>query len=213
MFNLELSTAFYGGTFLIFVFILFWREKPQTLTGFFSSIGFKRSGVKSSVAWSFALLPAFAVVGLASQFALSFLMPASSSSGVLGTTSQLQSWYYWFAIAQSFFPVAVFEEAFARGYLLDRLMPEHPSRLVKALPAVVLSSLLFTLWHLPSYLAGYHFSIPVVVGLLSLNVFPLSVLLSVAYVRAKTRNIAGLVAMHFLLDAGPVLMAIALTSH
>jgi len=104
-------------------------------------------------------------------------------------------------IIYAFFPVAVVEEAFGRGYMLDRLLPQHPSSLKKGLPAILLSSLLFTLWHLPGYVIGYRFSIPWIASLLAVNVFPLSVVLSVAYIRAKTRNIVDPLPIHFLLDA------------
>lgn len=106
----------------------------------------------------------------------------------------------------SFFPVAVVEEAIARGYILDRLVPEHPSSLVKALPAILLGSLLFTLYHLPSYLGLYSFSTPWAVALLTGNVFPWSVGLSIAYVRARTRNIIGPVLIHFLADNIPIIL-------
>jgi len=109
-------------------------------------------------------------------------------------------------IIYSFFPVAVVEEAFARGYMLDRLTPHHPSSIVKALTAIVLSSLLFTLWHVPGYLIAYSFSIPWVVGLLAGNVFPISLVLSIAYVRARTRNIVGPMLIHFLLNALPMIL-------
>ena len=112
-------------------------------------------------------------------------------------------------IIYAFFPVAVVEEAFSRGYMLDRLMPQHPSTLKDGLPAILLSSLLFTLWHLPGYLMGYRFSIPWVASLLAVNVFPISVVLSVAYVKARTRNIVGPVLIHFLLDALPMILTLA----
>jgi membrane protease YdiL (CAAX protease family) len=111
-------------------------------------------------------------------------------------------------IVYAFFPVAVVEEMFARGYVLDRLMPEHPSTLRKALPAILLSSFLFTVWHLPAYLAGYGFSLLQVVVLLAGNVFLISAVLGIAYVRSKSRNIVGPVLVHFLLDAIPVIIAL-----
>jgi membrane protease YdiL (CAAX protease family) len=109
-------------------------------------------------------------------------------------------------IMYSFFPVAVVEESIGRGYILDRLMPQHPSSLVKALPAILLSSLLFTLYHLPSYLMLYSFSVPWTFALLAGNVFPWSVALSIAYVRARTRNILGPVLIHFLADGLPFVL-------
>lgn len=93
-----------------------------------------------------------------------FLVPSSIS---VSSGAQLPLWYLWYMIIYSFFPVAVVEEAIARGYMLDRLMPGHPLSLVKALPAILLSSL-FSLWHLPSYLRL--FSVPWVVGRLVGNV-------------------------------------------
>jgi len=122
---------------------------------------------------------------------------------------QIPIWYLWYMVIHSFFPVAVVEEAIGRGYMPDRLMPQHPSSIVKALPAILLSSLLFTLWHVPSYLMSYSFSTPLVVGLLAGNVFPISVVLSIAYVRARTINIIGPVLTHFLLDATPIILWLA----
>jgi len=112
-------------------------------------------------------------------------------------------------IVYSFFPVAVVEEAFGRGYMLDRLMPIHPSSLAKALPAIIIGSLLFTFYHLPSYLGVYSLSLPWAVALLAGNVFPWSVALSIAYVRARTRNILGPVFIHFLADSIPIILSLA----
>jgi len=112
-------------------------------------------------------------------------------------------------IIYSFFPVAVIEEAVARGYILDRLMPEHPSSIAKALPAIIISSLLSTLYHIPAYLGLYTFSLPWAVALLAGNVFPWSIALSVAYVRARSRNILGPVLIHFLADSMPIILSLA----
>ncbi len=139
---------------------------------------------------------------------VSFLGTAPSLRTFVSSNGQFPMWYRYYMIAQAFFPVAVVEEMFARGYILDRLMPEHPSSLRKALPAILLSSLLFTVWHLPSYLAGHGFSVLQVATLLAGNVFPISVVLSIAYVRARSRNIVGPVLVHFLLDAMPVIITL-----
>jgi len=109
-------------------------------------------------------------------------------------------------IIYSFFPVAVVEEVISRGYVLDRLVPQHPSSIIKALPAILLSSLLFTLYHVPSYLRLYSLSPAWIIALLAGNVFPWSVTLSIAYVRARTRNVVGLVLIHFLLDSIPFIL-------
>ena len=171
-------------------------------------MGLKREGTVKSVLWSFALFPLFIVIGLASMLLVSFLGSAPSLSAFVSSNGQVPLWYRYYMIAHALFPVAVVEEMFARGYVLDRLMPEHPSSLRKALPAIFLSSLLFTIWHLPAYLAGYGFSLLQVAILLAGNVFPISVVLSIAYVRSKSRNIAGPVLAHFLLDAIPVIITL-----
>ncbi|MDH5634376.1 MAG: hypothetical protein OEY30_00970, partial [Candidatus Bathyarchaeota archaeon] len=82
----------------------------------------------------------------------------------------------------------------------------HPSSLVKALPAIILGSVLFTFSHLPSYLWLYSLSTPWLVALLAGNVFPWSFALSVAYVRARARNIFGPILIHFLADAIPYML-------
>jgi membrane protease YdiL (CAAX protease family) len=138
---------------------------------------------------------------------LSYLLgpnPLMHDSG--SSSGQAPLWYPFYMIVYSFFPVAVVEEAIGRGYVLDRLMPQHPSSLVKALPAILLSSLLFTLYHLPSYLMLYSFSVPWTFALLAGSVFPWSVALSIAYVRARTRNVLGAVLIHFLADSIPFII-------
>jgi membrane protease YdiL (CAAX protease family) len=191
------------GVFLIFlvIFLAVW-EKRRSFRDIFSSVGLKRNGIARSLLWSFVLFPLLSAIGFVSMILVSLASPASSSSS---NASQIPTWYLWYMIVESFFPVAVVEEAVGRGYILDRLMPQHPSSIVKAFPAILLSSLLFTLYHVPSYLAGYGFSIPMVI-LLTTDVFPLSVVLSVAYVRAGTRNVVGPVIVHFLLDALPAIL-------
>jgi membrane protease YdiL (CAAX protease family) len=196
----------WGGipVFLV-IFLALW-EKRRSLRAIFSSVGLRRTGSVKSVLWSFALFPLLIVIGLMMIVLSFFLGPIPSA---VSNSVQIPTWYIWYMVIYSFFPVAVLEEAIARGYMLDRLMPQHPSRLVKALPAMLLSSLLMTLWHIPSYLRIYSFPIPWAVGRLAGNVFPISVVLSIAYVRARTRNIVGPVLIHFLLDAMPFILALA----
>jgi len=196
----------WGGILVFLVIFLTLWEKRRSLREIFSSVGLKRTGSVKSVLWSFALFPLLIVIGLM-MIVLTFLLgpiPSAVSDSV-----QVPTWYIWYMVIYSFFPVAVLEEAIARGYMLDRLMPQHPSSLVKALPAVLLSSLLMTLWHVPAYLRIYAFPIPWVIGRLAGNVFPISVVLSIAYVRARTRNIIGPVLIHFLLDAIPIILLLA----
>ena len=200
------------GVLLVFlvVFLALW-EKRRSLRQIFSGIGLGKTGSAKSVLWSFALFPLLIVIGSMLMVLSSFLGPIPFLSASVTNTMRYPSWYLYYMILHSFFPVAVVEEAFARGYMLDRLMPQHPSTLKNGLPAILLSSLLFTLWHLPGYLVGYRFSVPWVAGLLAFNVFPISVVLSIAYVRAGARNIFGPVLVHFLLDAmTPILMLVGI---
>jgi len=202
--NLLIQAAEVYGVLLAFliVFIVL-AEKHRSLKSAFSSVGLKRNGTARSVLWSFGLFPLLIVIGLIVMMFTSLLAPVSTSGS---GSQQIPSWYIWYMLIQSFFPVAVVEEMWARGYMLDRLMPQHPSSLSEAAPAIVLSSLLFAVWHLPTYLRSFRFQLPWV-SLQAINVFLLSLVMGVAYARAKTRNIIGLVLIHFLLDALPLIMA------
>jgi membrane protease YdiL (CAAX protease family) len=197
------------GVLLVFpiAFLAVW-EKRRSLRDIFSSVGLRRNGAAKSVLWSFAFFPLFIVIGLVSMAFSNYLGSVSSLGALVSSNGQFPLWYRYYMIVYAFFPVAVVEEMFARGYVLDRLMPEHPSTLRKALPAILLSSFLFTVWHLPAYLAGYGFSLLQVVVLLAGNVFLISAVLGIAYVRSKSRNIVGPVLVHFLLDAIPVIIAL-----
>jgi len=195
------------GIVIIFlvVFLAFW-EKTRSLKKIFSSLGLKREGSAKSLFWALALIPLFLGIYLLLMMFTYFLGPVSFPQASDPGGGQAPSWYPYYMIMYSFFPVAVVEEAFSRGYMLDRLMPEHPSSLAKALPAIIISSILFTLYHLPSYLRVYSFSLQWAAALLSGNVFPWSIALSIAYVRARTRNILGPVLIHFLADSIPVIL-------
>lgn len=200
------SIEVYGVFFLCFIIFLRWKEKKRSFKDILASVGLKRDEAGKSVLWSSLFLPLFALVYLGAMTIISSLSSPATSTASSGQTP---TWYIWFAIIQSFFPVALVEEMFGRGYMLDRLMPQHPSTIVKALPAILLSSLLFTLWHVPSYVAGYSFSLPIIAVLLGINVLPNSVILGLSYVRSRTRNIVGPVIVHFLLDASPFILALA----
>jgi len=193
----------WGGilVFLI-VFLAFW-ERRRSLKEILSSVGLKGKGLVKSVFWSSALFPVFIAIGSLMMIFSYFLGPTQY---VPVQNTSIPAWYLWYMVFYSFFPVAVVEETVARGYILDRIMPQHPLSLVKALPAILLSSFLMTLWHIPSYVGVYSFSGPWVVARLAGNVFPLSVVLGVAYVRGGTRNILGPILIHFMLDALPIIL-------
>lgn len=202
------ATEVYGVLLVFLVVFVALKEKRRSLEDIFSSMGFKRKGITKSMLWSFALFPLFIVIGLVSMALSNYSSSLQSLSAIVSSNGQFPLWYRYYMIVYSFFPVAVIEEMFARGYVLDRLMPEHPSSLRRALPAMLLSSVLFIVWHLTSYLAGHGFSRLQVAVLLGCNVFPISVVLGVAYVRARSRNIMGPMLMHFLLDAIPVIITL-----
>lgn len=201
------SIAIGWGGILVFlvIFLALW-ERRRSLGEIFSSVGLRRTGSVKSVLWSFALFPIFVIVGLISMMLSNFIGPLPTT---VSNSEPLPFWYLWYMIIYSFFPVGVLEEAIARGYMLDRLVPQHPSSLVKALPAMLLSSLLATLYHIPAYLKVYSLPIPWTIGRLTINVFPISLALSIIYVRARTRNIIGLILIHFLLDAIPFILLLA----
>ena len=193
----------YGPLVLVLIVYEGWIEGRRSVRDVLAGLGFRRQGVDRSLLWSFLLFPAYAVVGLFTLMVASYVAPPSGGGPV-------PAWYPYYLVLYAFFPVAVVEEAFGRGYLLDRLMPAHPSGLLQAGPAILLSSFLFTLYHLPSYLVAYSFSPTRTLVLLAVNVFPLSVLLAVAYVRSRTRSAAGPVLIHFLLDALPYVLFVVL---
>lgn len=207
--SLLINMAIPWGVVLVFlvIFLAFW-EKKRSFKEIFASLGLKREGSAKSVFWTLALIPFFLVIYLLLMIFSYFLGPFSFSQSLAPSGGQIPAWYPYYMIIYSFFPVAVVEEAFARGYMLNRLMPEHPSSLAKALPAIITSSLLFTFYHLPSYLRVYSFSLPWTTVLLVGNVFPWSIALSIAYVRARTRNILGPVLIHFLADSIPIILSV-----
>lgn len=208
--TLFINIAIPWGLVLVFlvIFLAFW-EKRRSLKEIFAGLGLKRKGSVKSLFWTLALIPFFLVIYLLLMMLSYFLSPVSFPQTSGPSDEPVPLWYLYYMIIYSFFPVAVVEEAFARGYMLDRLMPEHPSNLTKALPAIILSSLLFTLYHLPAYLRLYSFSLPWAVSLLAGNIFPWSIALGVAYVRARTRNILGPVLIHFLADSMPIVLLLA----
>jgi membrane protease YdiL (CAAX protease family) len=198
------------GVILVFlvIFLAFW-EKKRSLKEILSGLGLKRKGSTKSVFWTLALIPLFLIIYLLLMMLSYFLGPVPFPQASSPNGGQAPVWYLYYMIIYAFFPVAVVEEAVARGYMLDRLMPEHPSTLAKASHAIIISSLLSTLYHLPAYLGIYSFSLVWAVALSVGNVFPWSIALSIAYVRARTRNILGPVLIHFLADSIPIILSVA----
>ncbi|HYM40990.1 MAG TPA: CPBP family intramembrane glutamic endopeptidase [Thermoplasmata archaeon] len=193
----------YGPLLLALIGYEVWVERRRSVREIFVGLGFRSQGARRSLLWSIGLFPVYAVVSVLTLMVASYTAPPSGGGTIPG-------WYPYYLVVDAFFPVAVVEEAFGRGFLLDRLMPAHPSGLLQAVPAILLSSLLFTLYHVPYYLAAYSFSPAHTLLLLAVNVFPLSILLAGAYVRSRARNVAGPVLIHFLLDALPYVLFVVL---
>ncbi len=199
------AAVFYGFTTVFLVGFVSLHEKRRLRT-VFASLGLRKAGAGRSLEWALLLFPAVVGVSLAGTTALSLTLGPLPPQ--VTHTGSLPPWVLWFTLVEAFFPVAIVEEMYGRGYLLDRLMPTHPARLREAGPAILVSAVLFALWHVASYLQAYQFSVAWTVGLIGLNVFPLSVVVGVAYVRSRTQNIAGVILLHFLLDALPVVAAL-----
>jgi membrane protease YdiL (CAAX protease family) len=109
----------------------------------------------------------------------------------------------------SAFSTAVTEETVIRGYILDRLMPAHPSTLRQSLNAVIITSVMMMSYHAAPYINSYGY--PLSLTAVSLvSVFVYSIFLSFAYVRSRVRNASGPILFHFLLDAGFYIVLFAL---
>ncbi len=201
------AVVFYGFTAAFLVGFVSLHEGRRGLADVFAHLGLRKDGIVRSLEWGVLLLPGVIVVSLAGTALLASLLgplpPQFTQTGPQPT------WVLWLKLIESLFPVAVVEEMYGRGYLLDRLLPAHPSTVRQAVPALLLSAALFALWHVASYLQVYAFSLAWTVGLIALNAFPLGVVVGIAYVRSRTQNIAGVILLHFLLDALPVAVALA----
>ena len=197
----------YGIWIVVFIGFLAVWEKKRSLRDILTSVGFKKEGLGKSIFWALLLLiPAALVTDLVLILFINLLGPVSVTQATNPSGAVQPTWFLFYIIIYAFFPVAMFEEALGRGYLLDRLMPQQPCGITKALPAIVLSSILFTLFHLPAYILVYIFSRPWAMVLLIANVFPNAVFLSISYVRSRTRNIGGPVIAHFLMDSLPYIL-------
>jgi membrane protease YdiL (CAAX protease family) len=205
--------ASFGLTYGIWIvaligFLAVW-EKKRSLRDILTSVGFKKEGLGKSIFWALLLLiPAALVAELVLTLFTNLLGPVSVTQATNAGGAARPTWYLFYTIIYAFFPVAIFEEALGRGYLLDRLMLQQPCGIIKALPAIALSSVLFTLFHLPAYILVYTFSRPWAIVLLVANVFPNAVFLSISYVRSRTRNVGGPVIAHFLMDSLPYILTL-----
>jgi membrane protease YdiL (CAAX protease family) len=115
----------------------------------------------------------------------------------------LPLWYIPFAIVLLAADV-VTEETVVRGYILDRLMPAHPSSLRQSLAAVLVTSVMMSSYHVVPYLYTYGFA-AALTGVNLVADFLYSILVCFAYIKSRARNVSGPILLHFLLDL-PVLL-------
>jgi len=201
-FGLTASLLLQYGPILLFLFLFVWLYEGRRGRGtrsLFSSVGWNRVGVRTSLKWALVFLVTAIPVGLL-MLLLESAVAGSGAEHLAGTTSStaLPSWYIPFAIALLLADV-VTEETIVRGYILDRLMPAHPSSLRQSLTAVLATSVMMSSYHLVPYLYTYGFA-PALTGVNLMADFLYSMLVCFAYVRSKARNVSGPVLFHFLLD-------------
>lgn len=201
-FGLAASIFLEYGPILLFLFLFVWfyeRRQGRGLLSLFSGVGWNRVGVRSSLKWALIFLVVAVPVGLV-MLLLESAVAGSGAEHVAGSTSStaLPSWYIPFAIA-SLVGDVVTEETVVRGYILDRMMPAHPSSLRQSLAAVLITSVMMSSYHLVPYLFTYGFG-AALTGVNLVADFLYSVLVCFAYIKSKSRNVSGPLLFRFLVD-------------
>jgi membrane protease YdiL (CAAX protease family) len=190
---------------MLFLVYLVRHYEGGTIRSTLSSLGLNRVGIGRSLLWS---------IVFAALLVLALLLWEGVIAGLFGSgfaTAQtlatpIPKWYAIVIMIPNLLN-AVMEESVGRGYMLDRLMPSHPAGLRASLLAILGVSILGMLYHIPTYLLGYHFSLPSAIFNFGVVFFGF-MFVGLGYVRSHTRNISGPVLVHFLLDAGPYLLVI-----
>ena len=159
-------------------------------------------GAKRSVKWALVFFVVAIPVGLLMLFIETAVGGAGAGhlAGQSSSSTTVPSWYFPFLVSDLVVDI-VAEETLMRGYVLDRLMPAHPSTLRQSLAAVIVASVMMSSYHLVPYLYTYGFS-PALTGVNLVADFLYSVLISFAYIKSNARNVSGPFLFHFLLDAG-----------
>ena len=185
---------------LLFVAVYERKERVGGARSLWSSVGWTRTGIWKSVKWALIFLLILAPISLVLQSVQSLVAAQTGGAAAQPTTASIPLSAL-LVVVISAFATAVTEETTVRGYILDRLMPTHPSTLRESVNPVLLVSVMMASYHAAPYLNTYGFSVPVTaVGLVS--VFIYSVFLSFAYVKSRVRNSFGPILFHFLMDAG-----------
>jgi membrane protease YdiL (CAAX protease family) len=197
---------------LLFLFFFVWSYEKSERSGgiktLFSSVGWNRTGIRQSLKWALVFLLILAPISLVLSSVQSLVaVGAEGASAQPAMTSIPLS--YLIIIIISAFGTAVTEETAVRGYILDRLMPAHPSTLGQSLKAVVIASVMMMFYHAAPYINSYGYPLPLTAVAL-VSVFVYSIFLSFAYVRSRVRNASGPILFHFLLDAGLYIVLFAL---
>jgi membrane protease YdiL (CAAX protease family) len=199
-------------TVLLFLFFFMWLyEKNRRSVGIknlFSSVGWNKTGIRQSLKWAVIFLLILAPISLVLSGVQSLAAVGTEGASTQSATTSIPlSAFIIIIISTS--GTAVTEETVVRGYILDRLMPTHPSTIRQALNAIIITSVIMMSYHAAPYLNSYRYSLPLTaVGLLS--VFVYSIFVSFAYVRSRVRNASGPILFHFLLDAGFYIVLFAL---
>ncbi len=189
---------------LLFLFLFVWvyekRERGGGIRALFSSVGWSRTGIGKSLKWALVFLLILAPISLILSGVESAVAVGTGSASTQSATTSIPLASLMILVISAF-ATAVTEETAVRGYILDRLMPAHPSTLRLSLNAIIITSVMQMSYHTAPYFNTYGYSLPVAsVGLVS--VFVYSIFLSFAYVRSGARNASGPILFHFLLDAG-----------
>lgn len=157
---------------------------------FWSSVGVRRQNAGWSVVWTFALSLVFTAILYFYWQAVQAVMGSDPQQQVQGFFAGSEEWYFVYLAFAFFFPVAFTEELVFRGFTIERFLVKG------AIPAITLSSLLFTSLHL--WYASFGLSaLPLYGGL-----FIVAWWWGLAYY--KTRNIFGVVLFHGLFNLGMV---------
>lgn len=197
---------------LLFLFFFVWLyekgERSGGIRSLFSNVGWNRTGIRKSLEWALIFLLIVAPISLVLSGVQSLVAVGTGGASTQPATTSIPLSSL-IIIIISAFVTAVTEETAVRGYILDRLMPNHPSTLRQSLNAVTITSVMMMSYHAAPYLNSYGYSLPTTaVGLVSVLVY--SIFLSFAYVRSRVRNASGPILSHFLLDAGLYIVLFAL---
>lgn len=201
--------AQYGPVFaFLFLFVRFYEKRQSFgIRSLVSSVGWNGTGVRKSLKWSLIFFLVAIPVGIVFLI-IESAVAGSGAEHMAGSTSStvVPGWYFSFAVIALLADV-VMEETLMRGYVLDRLMPTHPSTPRQSLTAVLLTSAMMSSYHLLPYLYAYNFSLALT-GVNLIADFFYSILISFAYIKSKARNASGPIVFHFLLDVPLVLLGV-----